>query len=64
MSKTHISDTPDDLDAALDDFIKTKKTKQVVSSVGTGVDIFGDGTVKKKSFRQIIAEWWHQLFLI
>lgn len=49
MSKTHDSDVNDDLDAQLDAFIATKKTKPVVTSASQPINLFGSGNVKKKT---------------
>ena len=51
MSKNHVADNQDDIDAALDDFIKHKKTAPVVSTIDNGIDLFG-ADEKKKSFLQ------------
>lgn len=57
MSKNHVDESQADLDAALDDFISNKKVKPAVNTVGRGVDIFGDGDVKKKSLLHRIMEY-------
>lgn len=62
MSKNHVDESQVDLDAALDDFIANKKVRPVVNTVGRGVDIFGDGTEKKKSLLQRITAAFSQLF--
>lgn len=51
MSKSHQTDQnqQDDLDAALDNFIKTKKVQPAVGpSPSTPIDLFGGGDEKKK----------------
>lgn len=53
MSKTHIDDNQDDLDAQLDQFIKTKKVQPAVQqSASEPIDLFGSGPEKKKTFLQ------------
>lgn len=53
MSKTHVDENQDDLDAQLDQFIKTKKVQPAVQpSASEPIDLFGSGPEKKKTFLQ------------
>lgn len=62
MSKTHLDESPDDINSALDDFIANKRTKPVATQPSAGVDLFGGSDQKKKrSLRQRIILWWLSL---
>lgn len=68
MSKTHAIDqsTQDDLDAQLDEFIKTNKVApSVAQSASTGIsaaDMFGGGSEKKKPLLKRILAQLRSLF--
>jgi hypothetical protein len=54
MSKTHLTDQDDDLEA-LQQFIKNKQVKPVVTSASEGIDLFRTSEPEKKKlipFRQ------------
>lgn len=55
MSKNHVADNQDDIDAALDDFIKNKKTAPAVSTIENGIDLFGSDEKKKPFLQRIIS---------
>lgn len=56
MSKTHVADSQDDIDAQLDEYIKSKKVRPVVTAADSGIDLFGSGSEKKKSFLQRLMD--------
>lgn len=52
MSKNHVQQNQDDLDAELDQFLATKKVTPVVSSASEGINLFGSTPEKKKNLLQ------------
>lgn len=55
MSKNHVADNQDDIDAALDDFIKNKKIAPRVSTIENGIDLSGSDEKKKPFLQRIIS---------
>lgn len=60
MSKTHVTENQDDLDAQLDQFIKTKKIQPVVQHASEPIDLFGNGAEKKKTILERLLNLFNQ----
>lgn len=59
MSKNHVADNQDDLDAALDQFMASKKTNPIIKDSGdSGIDLFSSPQ-KKKSLLQRLLTFLH-----